>query len=145
MSLTHHLYDMVEHVLVPVDASDKSDAAFDWVLDEFDDVKLTVLHVVHPRETSHGEGDVVDHKKVLMGEASSVLERYDVDRDDVDLERKMGVDRKESRSIVAAVDSLGCDLVAIGSHGREGVSRVLLGSVAENVVRRSSAPVLIVR
>ncbi len=136
---------MVEHVLVPVDASDKSDAAFDWVLDEFEDLKVTVLHAVHPRDTSHEEGDIVDRKKVLMGEVGEVLDRYVSDREDVEVDRKMSVNRKESRGIVVAVDELGCDLVALGSHGRDGVSRVLLGSVAENVVRRSPAPVLVVR
>lgn len=132
-------------MLVPVDASTKSDAAFEWVLDEFTDVTVTVLHVVHPRDTSHEEGDVVDHTRVLMSEASAVLDGYTVDREDVDLERKLAVDRKESRAIVDYADDGDCDLVAVGSHGRDGVSRVLLGSVAETVVRRSSTPVLVVR
>lgn len=38
-----------------------------------------------------------------------------------------------------------CDLTVLGSHGREGVARVILGGVAEKVVRRSPIPVLVVR
>jgi nucleotide-binding universal stress UspA family protein len=43
----------------------------------------------------------------------------------------------------AAVD-LSCDLVVVGSHGRSGISRWVLGSVAENVVQKSRVPVLVV-
>ena len=39
----------------------------------------------------------------------------------------------------------GVDLIVIGTHGRRGISRALLGSVAEKVVRMSSVPVLSVR
>jgi nucleotide-binding universal stress UspA family protein len=38
-----------------------------------------------------------------------------------------------------------CDLIVIGTHGRRGVSRAMLGSDAENVVRSSPVPVLLVR
>ena len=40
--------------------------------------------------------------------------------------------------------ALECDLIVIGTHGRTGVQRLLLGSVAENVLRRSPTPVLVV-
>lgn len=40
--------------------------------------------------------------------------------------------------------SLDCDLIVMGTHGRTGVQRLLLGSVAENVLRRSPTPVLVV-
>jgi nucleotide-binding universal stress UspA family protein len=39
----------------------------------------------------------------------------------------------------------GCDLIVIGSHGRTGLGRVLMGSVAEEVARKAPCPVLIVR
>ena len=48
-------------------------------------------------------------------------------------------------SIAGAARDWAADLVVIGSHGREGVDRVLLGSVAEGVARRAPCPVLIVR
>ncbi|WP_284617861.1 universal stress protein [Aquabacterium humicola] len=38
----------------------------------------------------------------------------------------------------------GCDLIVIGTHGRRGLSRAMLGSVAEGVARRSAVPVLLV-
>jgi nucleotide-binding universal stress UspA family protein len=50
-----------------------------------------------------------------------------------------------ARTINEFVENNDVDHVVIGSHGREGVSRVLLGSVSEKVARRSTVPVTIVR
>lgn len=47
--------------------------------------------------------------------------------------------------VIAAAKDLHADLVCIGTHGRGGLSRVLLGSVAEEVVRHAPCPVLTVR
>jgi nucleotide-binding universal stress UspA family protein len=48
-------------------------------------------------------------------------------------------------AIVKRADAWGADLIVVGSHGRTGLSRVLLGSVAEKVVRHASCPVLVAR
>ena len=48
-------------------------------------------------------------------------------------------------SIVVYARESGADLVIVGSHGRSGLSRLVLGSVAEGVVRSSPVPVLVVR
>lgn len=50
-----------------------------------------------------------------------------------------------SETIVRYAEDHGHDLIVLGSHGRTGLSRWLLGSVAEQVVRRASCPVLVVR
>jgi nucleotide-binding universal stress UspA family protein len=47
--------------------------------------------------------------------------------------------------IVSAAKSFGADLIVIGSHGRSGLGRVLMGSVAEAVMRHAPCPVLVVR
>jgi len=49
------------------------------------------------------------------------------------------------RSIVDYVDNEDIDLVVMGTHGRTGVGRFLLGSVAEKVIRTADAPVMTVR
>jgi len=48
-------------------------------------------------------------------------------------------------SIVAIAKSQGADLIVIGSHGRGGIARAILGSVAEGVLRHSDIPVLVTR
>lgn len=47
--------------------------------------------------------------------------------------------------ILAAATVCGADSIVLGSHGRSGVARALLGSVAEGVMRRSTVPVVVVR
>lgn len=136
---------MVEHVLVPVDGSPQSKNAFDWALEEFDAARVTVLHVVHPSDTSRDEGETVDASKVLMSEAVEVLDKFDVDPSDVNVERKITVGRDEVDAIVGFAEEGDVDTVVMGSHGRTGVSRVVLGSVAEGVVRNASVPVVVVR
>jgi nucleotide-binding universal stress UspA family protein len=50
-----------------------------------------------------------------------------------------------AREICEQARDLGTDLIVLGTHGRSGLSRALLGSVAERVVRRAPCPVLTVR
>jgi nucleotide-binding universal stress UspA family protein len=66
--------------------------------------------------------------------------------------REMGVtvsvalDRGLAATTVAAMaERAGADLVVVGTHGRRGLSRLVLGSVAEHIVRLSSCPVMVVR
>lgn len=54
-------------------------------------------------------------------------------------------DKVPADGIVEAAKERGCDLIVMSSHGRRGISRVLLGSQANNVVTHSSIPVLICR
>jgi nucleotide-binding universal stress UspA family protein len=61
---------------------------------------------------------------------------------------KVGTELREGtihESVLAAATSFAADLIVMGTHGRRGVSHVLLGSVAERVVRQSTVPVLTVR
>ncbi len=50
-----------------------------------------------------------------------------------------------AESIVAAAESEGADLILVGSHGRRGLGRMLLGSVSDHVVRNAPCPVLVAR
>jgi nucleotide-binding universal stress UspA family protein len=53
--------------------------------------------------------------------------------------------RRVSRVITDEAERWGADLIVIGSHGRQGLEQLLLGSVAEGVLRTASVPVLLVR
>ena len=54
-------------------------------------------------------------------------------------------DDKTFPEIIRAAQALGCDLIVVGTHGRRGLEHFVLGSVAEQVIRRSPIPVLSVR
>jgi nucleotide-binding universal stress UspA family protein len=60
----------------------------------------------------------------------------------VEVERR---DVSPGPALLSYADEEGIDLIAMGTHGRKGASRILLGSVAEDVVRRAQQPVLTVR
>jgi nucleotide-binding universal stress UspA family protein len=75
----------------------------------------------------------------LLEQAQSVADEYEVT---LETESMVG---RPSREINEFADEHDIDHIVIGSHGRTGVSRVLLGSVAEAVVRRAHCPVTVVR
>jgi nucleotide-binding universal stress UspA family protein len=50
-----------------------------------------------------------------------------------------------ARTIVDLAREAGADLIVLGSHGRTGLDRLLMGSVAEHVVRKAGCPVLTVK
>jgi len=51
----------------------------------------------------------------------------------------------DAENITQTAEAVGCDLVVMGTHGRTGLSRLLMGSVAENVLPRANCPVLVVK
>lgn len=62
----------------------------------------------------------------------------------VPVEERVGTG-KVADVVLRAIDELGADLVIMGTHGRRGLSRLMLGSVAETVMREAKCPVLTVR
>lgn len=134
---------MTENVLVPVDGSEQAERALDYALELFPDGSVTLLNVREGRPDTQIErkgGDPED----LLAERREMLARLVEARehgDEIETEVTRG---KATREIVDFADEHDVDYIVIGSHGRDTVSRVLLGSVAETVVRRSAVPVLVV-
>ena len=145
---------MTNHVLVPIDASPLSERAVEFALEEYaGDATITVLHVLDFVEAGYGapmEASLpgywenwyeseVENAQQLFEEAQATADEYGVT---LETETTMG---RPARSIVEFADTETVDHVVMGSHGRSGVSRILLGSVAETVLRRAHCPVTIVR
>ncbi|MBX3232529.1 MAG: universal stress protein [Labilithrix sp.] len=137
------------HILVPVDFGDASEHAVDLALTlgtRFD-AKVTLLHVswMPPYYYSaYAEGvsfpiDEMETKgKAMLDQAfAKAVERYK-------RVETMMLPGDPWEKILEAVKSTGADLIVMGTHGRRGVVRVVLGSVAEKVVRHSPVPVLTV-
>lgn len=142
---------MSKRVLVPIDGSTQSDDALDHALEEFSDDNITVLHVIDPADAGYNAPvgipggseewfeNAQDDAQALFDEAQAVADEYGITLDTAtDTGRPAG-------TIVEFAEEEGFDHIVMGSHGRSGVSRILLGSVAETVVRRASMPVTVVR
>jgi nucleotide-binding universal stress UspA family protein len=150
---------MARHLLVPLDGSDPSWSALDHVVETEPDATIVALHVIDPARASYGAsmGIPTSAEEWFKTEEEAAEELFAKARDRVagtDIElREVTAVGQPSRVIVdyAAGEEEGADegpvvdAVVIGSHGRRGVARVLLGSVAEVVVRRSPVPVTVVR
>ncbi|TYT62728.1 universal stress protein [Natrialba swarupiae] len=141
---------MPDNILVPVDGSEQSEEAFEYAIETFPDATITAFHAVEAGQGDLGTfsgmtGDIPDDEPGLE-HSEEILEdaRQRGEETGTVVETKRGRGRPD-RLIVKLADEGEYDMVVIGSHGRDGVSRVLLGSVAEKVVRRSPVPALVVR
>ena len=142
---------MTKRLLVPVDGSDPADTALDFALEEYPDAHLTALSVIDPTDMGYGSIEAAPSTFERLQESAEertneVLEeaRARAEAAGVELEAETMIGMP-SRAIVEWAENHDVDGIVIGSHGRQGVTRVLLGSVAESVVRRSPVPVTIVR
>lgn len=144
---------MVAHVLVPVDESDLADAALTHTFEHHPDAVVTVLHVIDPAElVAYGGmegGAMINYDEIQSQQEERAEElfrdaRRRAEEHGIELETAL-VTGRPAHSILEFVDENDIDHVVIGSHGRTGAKRVLLGSVAETVIRRSRVPVTVVR
>lgn len=140
---------MAKHLLVPVDGSPQSVEALQFASSEWDDADVTLLHVIDPvaanPRPSAIPGGSEEWFEEAREDAEDLLERArTVFGDGTDVRTQIEVGRP-AHCIVTAAEEGGIDHLVMGSHGREGISRILLGSTAEYVVRRSPVPVTIVR
>ena len=126
---------MPAHVLVPFDGTAQSEAALRFVSDEWPDADRTLLHVIDP-VTVGFQGRFPGGSETWYEQARERAQEPFDTRIEVGIPARVVVE-------VAGADAF--DHIALGSHGRDGVSRVLLGSVAEAVVRRAPVPVTVVR
>lgn len=134
---------MFRKILVPTDDSECASVAADYAanLASYYDATVRVLNVVDSRRIAtgpHYDECREDAAKIT----TSVADR--LDRDDIMVEQavRTGIPYTE---ILADATEHNVDLIVIGTHGRTGVDRYLLGSVTEKVVRRSDVPVLTIR
>ena len=151
---------MYQRILVPVDGSATADRglreAIGLALDQ--KARLHVLHVVddYPMvaqmsmATTHEQADrarvrldtLREFGKALLDKSSRNAFDAGVQADTHLREIAQG---RIADVIVEEAVKLGCDLIVMGTHGRRGVSRLMMGSDAELVVRTSPVPVLLVR
>jgi universal stress protein A len=139
----------IKRVLVPVDFSDCSKKALAYAVPfakQFD-AEIVLIYVVQPYAPVP-EMATVDWELMTMqmrenGEADLAKLRQSIAADvKVKTVLRVGGPALE---IVRTADELDADLILLSTHGRTGLSRVFLGSVAEHVTRYAHCPVLTVR
>ena len=142
-------------VVVPVDDSPLSDDALEYAIEHHPDSKLVVLHVIDIWQQSYTVAErpgaapgtylktldeyAHDQAQAILDEADQVAQEHGVS---VTTETETG---QVPRTIVEYADEHDVDGIVIGSHGRTGATRILLGSVAEKVMRQAPCPVTVVR
>ncbi len=136
---------MTRKVLVATDGSSYAEKALRFALDEFPDAETTVVHVVDSGQFSDEipldptSDERMSHVSNMLADAEEFAEERG---SEVETVCRIG---EPSKEIVAHVKEEGFDHVVVGSRGKTGVRRMLLGSVAEGVVRNSPVPVTVVR
>jgi len=138
---------MYDRILLPTDGSRANDRAVEQAvaLAEATGARLSVLFVVEdiPYAPEMADGQVRERLREVGTEALEGIE-------DRAAAAGVGVEtaiREGSphREILAHADEEGVDVIVMGTHGRSGLDRYVLGSVAERVVRTAEVPVLTVR
>jgi nucleotide-binding universal stress UspA family protein len=146
---------MYKRILVPVDGSPTSNRGLEEAvkLAASTGGQLRLLHVVDDLSAAMAMsgygGATVDIFALLkeggeqvLRDAKALVEQHKVPVEAVLIE---GMSGRLSDHVAAQIGNFGADLVVLGSHGRRGVGRMVLGSDAEQIIRSAQVPVLVVR
>jgi nucleotide-binding universal stress UspA family protein len=130
---------LINRVVVPIDFSDASERAgmYAAVLARQLGASVHFVHAMEPEEGPRSERAywALRHRLVALS-----------DRIAAGVERSSEVRQGDpTDAIIAAVVDYGADLVVMSTHGRSGLSHLLMGSIAEHVIRSVHCPVLVVR
>ncbi|AJW71160.1 universal stress protein [Nitrosopumilus adriaticus] len=143
---------MFQNILVPFDLSNQSTRSFKVALDVAKKYqsKVTLLTCL--------EGDAWHHKyydaradKELIKKQSKVTKKHVeklesiAEKNNISIKTQIITSKSVVNDIVTFAKSRKHDLIVIGSHGRTGFDKVLLGSVANGVSQKTRCPVLIVK
>jgi nucleotide-binding universal stress UspA family protein len=148
---------MYRHVLIATDGSELATKGLEHglAIAKRDNAQVTVVTVTEPwslfevtHEARQGRPDPVGHFEELAAAAAKRILDGAAQRANA-----QGVpckvvhvkDQHPAEGIVATAKDRGCDLIVMASHGRRGISRLLLGSQAYEVLSHTTVPTLIVR
>lgn len=144
---------MFKHILVPIDGSDISMLAVSkaTALAKTFGSAVTVLYVVDPYPFTGVGADFAygqtQYLSAATAEANTALDaaRAAITAAGVQASTVVGEGHTVHDGIVSAVLSTGADLIVMGSHGRRGLEKLVLGSVTQRVLGAVHVPVLVVR
>jgi nucleotide-binding universal stress UspA family protein len=134
----------IRHILLPTDFSEQSVAAFHLAsaLARDHQACITVLHVRETPVVPFAEFGAVPPLDVPpRTELLEKLAHFEPADRSINVEYFVA-DGVPAEEIVRTATDRGCDLIVMGTHGRTGLGRLLMGSVAEEVMRKAPCPVL---
>jgi nucleotide-binding universal stress UspA family protein len=142
---------MYKRALVPLDGSPVAEAIIPFILEIAGPLDMTVrlLRVIEPIPPMVVEGAApvfVDDPAARARDAQEYLAPIAAELRGRGVDATFEVRRGTALpSILAAAKSFGADLIAMSTHGRSGLGRLLFGSVAEQVLRHADVPVFLMR
>ncbi len=147
---------MFKHLLVPTDGSELSQATVKRAVSFAKDAGARVTFFYAQPDFPmpiYGEGALIDpttpeqFAKSAKEEADRILEAAEKVADEIGVtaDSDTVVNEVPYKAVIDAADRHGCDLIFMASHGRRGISALLLGSEAQKVLTHSKIPVLIYR
>jgi nucleotide-binding universal stress UspA family protein len=131
-------------ILVPTDFSARAEHALDYACALAEKLGATV-HLVHCIGASLPELSVALTDSMIQSlqrDGEQSLEQLVTKRPGIKFGKRTVLPGDARDGILANATALGADLIVMGTHGRRGIKRLVLGSVAEHVVRLASCPVL---
>jgi nucleotide-binding universal stress UspA family protein len=141
----------IHKILCPTDFSGHTDAALGYasVLAAESGATLYIVHVDEYRDATAALGEAALNYPAPWAvadrcEVRQQLEKVRPTRPGIEFEHRY-LSGGPVREIVEFAERENVDLIVMGSHGRTGISRLLMGSVAEGVARRAPCPVMIVK
>ncbi|NUN59608.1 MAG: universal stress protein [Burkholderiaceae bacterium] len=144
---------MFKHILVPVDGSPTSMLAVSKAsgLAKTFGSAVTILYVIDPYPFTGVGADFAygqaQYLSAATAEANTALDtaKKAMQEAGVEATTVVGEGHAVQEGIARALDSTGADLIVMGSHGRRGIEKLVLGSVTQRVLGLVHVPVLVVR
>jgi nucleotide-binding universal stress UspA family protein len=133
----------IRTILHPTDFSEHSNYAFQFACSLARDygARLVVVHVATPPVAVYGEGVLIAEPEDYQDRLRERLQQLVTQEPKVRVEHRL-VEGDSPTEIMRVGQEIKCDLIVMGTHGRSGLGRLLMGSVAEYVVRKATCPVL---
>ena len=147
---------MYRHILIPTDGSELAERAVTHGLSlaKFVGAKVTVIIVEEPVPavwwsvaeyqladiTTKYDEEIKKHAKSVLDRVANAAKQAGVPHDTMQAR-----DVQPYEAIIATATDRGCDLIVMASHGRSGLSAVVLGSVTNKVLTYTKTPVLVVQ
>ena len=140
---------MYRHILIPTDGSELAEhgVAHGLALAKFLGAKVSIIFVVEPFPEITGRylETLARYVELRKEQATSELDRAAKAAKDagVPCETIQLENSQPHQGIIAAAEDKGCDLIVMSSHGRSGLSALLIGSVTSKVLTHAKTPVLV--